>query len=169
MEDLIERILFASRWLLVPLYFGLAVLLALFVVHQSYELFHMATHVFSLTENELLVKALTLLDLSLVAGLVIMVMISGYENFVSRMEVAQASHNLAWLGKLDTGTLKIKLAVTIVAISAIHLLQAFLNADKLPNDKLFWLVVIHLTFVVSALMLAVMDWLTAKTDDGGHK
>jgi uncharacterized protein (TIGR00645 family) len=168
MEDWIERFLFATRWLLVPLYLGLAVLLALFVVHQAYELFHIAAQVFALSENELLLKALTLVDLTLVAGVIVMVMISGYENFVSRMEVAQASLNLAWLGKLDTGSLKIKLAVTIVAISAIHLLQAFLNADRIANDKLFWLVVIHLTFVTSALMLAVMDWLTARTAAHGR-
>ena len=90
-----------------------------------------------------------------------MVMISGYENFVSRLEIAQTSENLAWLGTLDAGSLKIKLAVTIVAISMIHLLQAFLNANQVTNDKLFWLMVIHLTFVVSALMLALMDWMTA--------
>jgi uncharacterized protein (TIGR00645 family) len=103
----------------------------------------------------LVLGALTLVDLTLVGSLIVMVMLSGYENFVSKLDIGDVQKSLAWLGKLDAGSLKIKVAASIVAISSIHLLKAFMNS--IPNDKLVLLVVIHLTFVVSALMLAVMD------------
>jgi uncharacterized protein (TIGR00645 family) len=93
----------------------------------------------------------------MVANLVVMVIISGYENFVSRIEFAETAEKLSWFGKLDAGTIKIKLASSIVAISAIHLLKAFLNAEEIPNDKLWLLIALHLTFVVSALLLALID------------
>lgn len=86
-----------------------------------------------------------------------MVMLSGYENFVSKLDVSATEHSLSWLGKLDSGSLKIKVAASIVAISSIHLLKAFMNYDSTPNDKLMLLVVTHLTFVISALLLAIMD------------
>ena len=105
----------------------------------------------------MILGALTLVDLTLVGSLIVMVMLSGYENFVSKLDVGDVQKSLAWLGKLDAGSLKIKVAASIVAISSIHLLKAFMNVSVVSNDKLFWLVVIHLTFVVSALMLTVMD------------
>jgi uncharacterized protein (TIGR00645 family) len=86
-----------------------------------------------------------------------MVMFSGYENFVSRLDVAQEGEKLGWLGKLDAGTLKLKVAASIVAISSIHLLKVFMDAKTIPNDKIFWYVMLHLTFVVSALLLGVLD------------
>ena len=101
--------------------------------------------------------ALTLIDLTLVASLVVMVMLSGYENFVSKLDIGETEKSLAWLGKLDAGSLKIKVAASIVAISSIHLLKAFMNFQSVPNDKLIMLIVTHLTFVVSALLLAIMD------------
>jgi uncharacterized protein (TIGR00645 family) len=105
----------------------------------------------------MILVVLALIDLSLVASLVVMVMFSGYENFVSRLDVRDSGDKLDWLGKLDAGTLKLKVAASIVAISSIHLLQAFVNIPQIPNDKLMWYVVIHLTFVVSALLLGVLD------------
>jgi uncharacterized protein (TIGR00645 family) len=86
-----------------------------------------------------------------------MVMFSGYENFVSRIDIDEDTEKLGWLGKLDAGTLKLKVAASIVAISSIHLLRAFMNAPQIPNDKLMWYVIIHLTFVVSAVMMGVLD------------
>jgi uncharacterized protein (TIGR00645 family) len=100
---------------------------------------------------------LALIDLSLVASLVVMVMFSGYENFVSRIDVREGDDQLDWLGKLDSGTLKLKVAASIVAISSIHLLQEFVNIPQVPNDKLMWYVIIHLTFVVSALLMGFLD------------
>lgn len=84
-------------------------------------------------------------------------MFSGYENFVSRIDIDQDTEKLGWLGKLDAGTLKLKVAASIVAISSIHLLRAFMNAPQIENDKLMWYVIIHLTFVVSAVLMGVLD------------
>jgi uncharacterized protein (TIGR00645 family) len=95
--------------------------------------------------------------MALVASLLVMVMFSSYENFVSRIDVEGSKEALDWMGKLDAGTLKIKVAVSIVAISSIHLLQAFMNAQQIGNDKLMWYTIMHLTFVISALLLGVLD------------
>ena len=157
-ETLIEKTLFASRWLLAPLYLGLGVVLAAFTVTFVMELAHyLPTILRGGDETNLVLAALALVDLTLVASLVLMVMISGYENFVSKIEVSEVGEKLSWLGKLDSGTLKVKVASSIVAISSIHLLKAFMNARDIPNDKLLWLVVMHLTFVVSALMVGFLD------------
>ncbi len=94
-----------------------------------------------------------------------MVMISGYENFVSRFDKTGAEAELSWLGKLDSGSLKIKVAASIVAISSIHLLRIFLNAEHYANDKIVWFVVLHLTFVVSALLLGILDRIAAAKHD----
>jgi uncharacterized protein (TIGR00645 family) len=156
-ESLVEKTLFASRWLLCPLYIGLALLLVLFSIHFFRELIDTAIRAFSLTETGLVTEALTLIDLALAGGLVVMIMLSGYENYVSKLDVADAEKSISWLGKLDTGTLKLKVSATIVTISAVQLLKAYLEIDAVANDKLLWMVVIHLTFVVSALLLTVMD------------
>ncbi len=156
-ESLVEKTLFASRWLLCPLYIGLALLLVLFSIHFFRELIDIAIRAFSLTETDLVTEALTLIDLALAGGLVVMIMLSGYENYVSKLDVVDAEKSISWLGKLDTGTLKLKVSATIVTISAVQLLKAYLEINAVANDKLLWLVVIHLTFVVSALLLTVMD------------
>jgi len=161
-EAIIERVLFASRWLLVPLYLGLAAFLSLIAVQFFREMLHVVGTMPTLGTTDLVLLALSLIDLVLVGSLIVMVMLSGYENFVSKLDIAASQKNLAWLGKLDAGSLKLKVAVSIVAISSIHLLGAFMEAENLPNDKLMWLVIMHLTFVVSALLLTVMDRLVAR-------
>lgn len=160
-ERWIEHLLFSLRWLLVPLYIGLGLLLILFTIQFARELLHLFAEAATLAEVDLVLAALSLVDITLVASLIVMVMLSGYENFVSKLDVGDASKSLAWLGKLDAGSLKIKVAAAIVAISSIHLLKAFMNASVVANDKLMWLVIIHLTFVVSALLLALMDRIVA--------
>jgi uncharacterized protein (TIGR00645 family) len=157
MEQIVERILFAMRWLLAPLYLGLGLILFLFCIQLFKELIHIFANVPTMVEADLVLAALTLIDMTLVASLIIMVMLSGYENFVSKLDLEGAERSLAWLGKLDAGSLKIKVAASIVAISSIHLLKAFMNVEQVANDKLVLLIVTHLTFVVSALLLAVMD------------
>jgi uncharacterized protein (TIGR00645 family) len=156
-ETGVEQVLFALRWLLVPLYIGLGLLLILFTVHFFRELFHLFVEAGTDAEVDLILGALTLVDLVLVGSLIVMVMLSGYENFITKIDIGGAQKNLAWLGKLDAGSLKIKVAASIVAISSIHLLKAFMNVGGTSDNKLMWLVIIHLTFVVSALLLAVMD------------
>jgi len=157
MERQFERLLFAMRWLLAPLYFGLGLLLIMFAVQFFRELIHIFETATSLLEVDLILASLTLIDLTLVASLVIMVMLSGYENFVSKLDIGDTEKSLAWLGKLDAGSLKIKVAASIVAISSIHLLKAFMNYEDVATEKLIMLIVTHLTFVISALLLAVMD------------
>ena len=120
-------------------------------------------------EADLVLAVLSLVDLIMVANLVVMVIISGYENFVSHIDAESSTDKLSWFGKLDAGSLKIKLASSILAISSIHLLQRFLEANTVSNDKLYVLIVMHLTFVVSALMLTYIDRISvAKKVDGGH-
>lgn len=110
-----------------------------------------------LDESDLVLTVLALVDITLVGSLIIMVMLSGYENFVSKIDVDGANEKLGWMGKLDAGTLKIKVAASIVAISSIHLLQAFMNLQQIPDNKLMWYVVMHMAFVFSALLLGYLD------------
>jgi uncharacterized protein (TIGR00645 family) len=120
-------------------------------------------------DTDAILKMLGLIDAALVASLIVMVVISGYENFVSRFDNAEGE--LSWLGKIDAGSLKVKVASTIVAISSIHLLQVFLNSAQYAESKLMWLTIIHMAFVISALMLAYIDRvmaLTKKNKDGDH-
>jgi uncharacterized protein (TIGR00645 family) len=115
-----------------------------------------------LEETEAILKILSLIDASLVASLVVMVIISGYENFVSKFDNAEGGE-LSFLGKIDASSLKIKVASTIVAISSIHLLQIFLNADKYTDSKIMWLTIVHMAFVISALLLAYIDQVMTST------
>ena len=156
-ENAIERLLFASRWLLAPVYLGLSLALVALGVRFFIEVFHVLGGIVSMSESDLVLTLLSMIDLVLVGSLIVMVMFSGYENFVSRIDAGDEAEKLGWLGKLDAGTLKLKVAASIVAISSIHLLQKFMDVDKIEGDKLFWYVVIHLTFVVSAVMLGVLD------------
>ena len=157
MESLSEKILYASRWLLAPIYLGLSAALLLLGLKFFQEVFHVLPLVFSTKEADLVLIILSLIDLSLVGGLIVMVMLSGYENFVSNIELADGKEKLSWLGKMDAGSLKQKVAASIVAISSIHLLKKFMNAQSIDNDKLMWFVIIHLTFVVSAIGMAYVD------------
>ena len=152
-----DRILFASRWLLAPIYFGLSLAVLALGIKFFQELLHVATHVLEMKEADLVLTVLALIDVTLVASLIVMVMFSGYENFVSRIDVSEEEDKLDWLGKLDASALKLKVATSIVAISSIHLLRVFVKVDETPNDKILWYVVVHLTFVVSALLMAVLD------------
>jgi len=169
MERTIERLIIASRWLQAPLYVGLIGVLALICVRFFSEFVHVTAALWHGEESRLVLLVLSLVDLVMVANLVIMVIISGYENFVSHIDADITTDRLSWFGKLDAGSIKIKLASSIVAISSIHLLQRFLEANTVSNDKLYVLIIMHLTFVLSALMLTYIDRLSmAKKVDAGH-
>ena len=159
-EKAVERLIFASRWLQVPLYIGLIGTLVILLVRFAFEFIELAHKAVGVDESHVILGVLTLVDLVMVANLIVMVVISGYENFVSKIDLSEVADKLSWFGKLDSGSLKIKLAVSIIAISAIHLLKSFLNHAELPNDKLLVLVVVHLTFIASALALAWLDRIT---------
>ena len=156
LEHAIEYVILASRWLLVVFYLGLTAALGLYAISFMKKLWEYFSHVMELEETEAILKILSLIDASLVASLVVMVIISGYENFVSKFDNAEGGE-LSFLGKIDASSLKIKVASTIVAISSIHLLQIFLNADKYTESKIMWLTIVHMAFVLSALLLAYID------------
>jgi uncharacterized protein (TIGR00645 family) len=162
-EQFIERAIMASRWLLVVFYGGLGVALILYAISFVVKFIKIAGAAASMEEGEMILAMLGLIDAALVASLLVMVMISSYENYVSRFE--NAGTELSWLGKLDSGSLKIKVASSIVAISSIHLLQVFLNANTYQNDKIVLYMLLHLTFVVSALLLAYVDRISSKTKE----
>jgi uncharacterized protein (TIGR00645 family) len=157
MERIIESTMYASRWLLAPIYMGLSLAVLLLGIKFFQEAIHIFPLVLSMKESDLVLVILSLVDMALVGGLLVMVMLSGYENFVSAIDLKEGQEKLSWLGKLDSGSLKQKVAASIVAISSIHLLKAFMAAQEIANDKLMWYVIIHITFVLSALGMAYVD------------
>ncbi|BBE71305.1 TIGR00645 family protein [Oharaeibacter diazotrophicus] len=159
-EQLIERLLLASRWTLVVFLGGLGVALAIYAIAFVGKLWKVAVNVLVYAEDDMILAMLGLIDAALVASLIVMVMISSYENFVGRLD--EHDVELSFIGKLDSGSLKIKVASSIVAISSIHLLQVFLNVEHYTDNQLLWSTVMHLAFVVSALLLGFLDKLTAK-------
>jgi uncharacterized protein (TIGR00645 family) len=155
LELFVERVILASRWLLVVFYVGLAAALALYAVSFGLKFLKIAVGVLTADEEEMILAMLSLIDAALVASLIVMVMISSYENFVSRFE--EQTQDLSWLGKMDSGSLKIKVASAIVAISSIHLLQVFMNVHQYENGKIMWLTLMHLAFIASAVFLGLLD------------
>ena len=153
----IERVVLSARWILVVFYLGLAVALAIYAVSFLKKLWKIAVNTLTYNDAEMLLAMLALIDGALVASLIVMVMISGYENFVSSFDENNGQERLSWIGKLDAGSLKIKVASAIVAISSIHLLQAFMNIGNFTSEQLLWLTIIHMVFVASALLLGVLD------------
>ena len=165
MEKTLENLLYMSRWLLAPIYLGLSLALLALSVKFFQEILHTLPHILEIKEADLVLLVLSLVDISLVGGLLVMVMFSGYENFVSQIDIENDKEKLSWLGKLDSGSLKQKVAASIVAISSIHLLKAFMNAEQVENDKLMWYVIIHMTFVFSAIGMAFVDKMNSKKVD----
>ncbi|QMU62226.1 MAG: TIGR00645 family protein [Gammaproteobacteria bacterium] len=157
LELLVEKIMYASRWLLAPIYIGLSLAVFALGIKFFQEVIHIFGHIITMKESDLILNILTLIDMSLVASLIVMVMFSSYESFVSKIDLDEGTDKLDWLGKLDANTLKLKVAASIVAISSIHLLRIFMEAQTIDNTKLAWYTIIHMAFVVSALLLAVLD------------
>jgi len=169
----LERTLFASRWLLAPIYIGLVValiaLLGVFIISLVSEVAHLVSTPPARLPEAGILMALSLIDLSLAANLLIIVILSGYENFVSRIDAVEYDDRPAWMGTIDFSGLKIKLISSVIAISAIALLRAYLEMGDSPLDPamLLWQVVILLTFVVSGVLLATMDLIVAKAERHG--
>lgn len=157
MERLFERVLLASRWLLVPLLLGLALLLVLFIVEFFIEFAEVLSSIVNRQGPQLAVSTLTLLDLVLLASLIIMVMLSGYWNFVARIDPGEAQQRLSGLARLDIGTLKVKLMGVIIVISAIHLLEELFDIEHLVTEKVVWMVILHLSLIATAIVLALLD------------
>ncbi len=162
MERMIERGLFASRWLMAPMYVGLVGALVILLWTFLMELVRFGAAIPTLTVDDAVLGVLALIDLSLAGNLLLIVIFSGYENFVSRMDTVDHEDRSDWQGTVDFAGLKLKLVASIVAISGIHLLKVFMDVDKYTPEKIQWMVIIHLVFVVSGVLLALMDWITAR-------
>jgi uncharacterized protein (TIGR00645 family) len=153
-----EIVIFNSRWLMAPFYFGLVVSLLVLLLKFCMVLWEFILHAPGSKESDIILGVLSLIDISLTGNLILIVVFSGYENFVSKIDVASHPDWPEWMSKINFGGLKQKLLASIVAISAIQVLKAFMNLDtSFDPNKLAWLVGVHLAFVVSAFMLAISD------------
>ena len=167
LERFLELWLFRSRWLMAPFYAGLVLALAALVVVFVNEAIHELSGILTMSPEQAILMVLSLIDLSLAANLILIVTFSGYENFVSKIDTGDDEDRPAWMGTVDFSGLKLKLVASIVAISAIALLRAFMKlseGEAIPDRTLAWLVGIHVTFVVSGVLLAVMDNLVSRTE-----
>lgn len=162
-ERLLERFLFSSRWLLAPFYVMLVATIGVLLVKAAQETFHFVTHAFTSTESEVILGVLALVDLTLTGSLVVIVIFSGYENFVSKIDPGETEDWPEWMGKIDFTGLKLKLLSSIVAISAIQVLKAFMNLKNVSDRELAWLIGIHMVFVISGVIMALTD----KIAEGG--
>jgi uncharacterized protein (TIGR00645 family) len=157
-ERLIEKSLFASRWLMAPFYIGLVGALIVLLFSFMQELWHFITSIPVITQNEAVLG-----DLSLAGNLLLIVIFSGYENFVSKMDFNDHKDQPEWHGSVDFSTLKLKLIASIVAISGIHLLKVFMDVHKTSENQIKWMLIIHISFVISGVLLALMDRIAAST------
>ena len=153
--------MFASRWLLAPFYFGLIISLFFLLIVFVKEIIHYVLN-FSTNETDLILFILTLIDLSFAGNLLIIVIFSGYENFVSKINVNQHEDKPEWMGTVDFGGLKLKLISSIVAISGIHLLKVFFGLEKYTESQIILYIAVHFSFVLSGVLLAYMDSLISK-------
>lgn len=163
-ERVFESVLFGSRWLMAPFYLGLVFSLGVLMVKFAQEFVHFAQGFWAAKDSDVILGLLTLIDLSLAGNLLVMVVFAGYENFVSKIDLGDHPDRPDWLGKIDFGGMKLKLIASIVAISGIHLLKKFMTLDTVNMEQLPWLVGIHMTFVVSGVLLAFMDLLVSRAE-----
>jgi uncharacterized protein (TIGR00645 family) len=167
MLPLIAKAILAGRFLLVVFFLGLVWGLALFAVRFVGKLWELTTELWEKSETELLIDVLHLLDSALVASLVLMVALSSYDSLVDRLQGEADQQEMRWVSRTDHGNLKIKVATAMVAISSIHLLQVFLQAEMQNETAVFWRVVIHVVFLVGAVLLGILDRLGAHHGDAG--
>jgi uncharacterized protein (TIGR00645 family) len=163
MERIIERGLFASRWLMAPFYIGLVGALAVLLFSFVAELMHFVVNISEITPDKAVLGALSLIDLSLAGNLLLIVIFSGYENFVSKFDEQDHKDRPEWQGTVDFAALKLKLVASIVAISGIHLLKIFMNVKDITDREIQWMVIIHIVFIFSGVLLALMDRIAASS------
>ncbi len=168
--DIMAQLIFWSRWLQAPLYLGLIVAQGVYVFHFMMELVHLVASAATLTEAEIMLIVLGLIDVVMIANLLIMVIIGGYETFVARLNLREHPDQPEWLSHVNAATMKIKLSMALIGISSIHLLKTFINAEQMSEATIKWQVVIHLTFILSAVAMAYTDRIMTKTlmDAHGH-
>jgi len=164
LENFLETSMFSSRWLLAPIYVVLSITLFVIMGKVVQEFLHEMTHFLHMSINELLLFVLHIVDLALVGNLVLMIIFAGYENFVSKIDVAKDSQDKPdWMGKVDFSGLKLKLIASIVAISSIGLLEAFISVESKTKDEIYLMVLIHSVFILSGVVIAIMDYIASKT------
>ncbi len=163
-ERILETAIFSSRWILAPFFIGLIVAMLVLLVKFGKELMSLILGALGFYEHDAVISILTLVDTALIAALLLIIVFSGYENFVSKFNIGEHEDRPAWMGKVSFSDLKMKLIGAIVAISAVELLKAFLATPPLTGDEIFWKIAIHLTFVVSGLLFAASDWITESRD-----
>lgn len=167
--SIMSNILFGSRWLQLPLYLGLIVAQGVYVFHFMVELAHLVEKVPHLGEADIMLIVLGLIDVVMISNLLIMVIVGGYETFVSRLHLEGHPDEPDWLSHVNANLLKVKLATAIIGISSIHLLKTFINAHNLDDKTLIWQTVIHMTFVLSAVAIAYIDKLMSHHDIQQHQ
>src|SRR5580693_7389941 len=163
-----ERLLFAARFLLAPLYLALAISLVAILYKSGFHLYELMTQLTTLSDDQVLLSELGIVDLTLTASLVVIVFLSGYTNFVAPVASRKDDGRPHWIAEIDFSELKLKLMASIVAISGIKLLEGFMNIEHEPDRELYWLAGLHLTFVVSTLLLALSAWLGSHTRPPDH-
>jgi uncharacterized protein (TIGR00645 family) len=161
--SVMSQMIFWSRWLQAPLYLGLIIAQGVYVYHFMIELSHLVTGANELGETGIMLMVLGLIDVVMIANLLIMVIIGGYETFVSRLNIREHPDQPEWLSHVNAATMKIKLAMALIGISSIHLLKTFINADQMTESTIQWQVVIHVTFLLSAIAMAYTDRIMTKT------
>ncbi len=162
LELFIESVLFRSRWLLAPFFLGLIVATLALLAKFFKELYILVAELFTLSSSEVIISILTLVDTTLIASLLFIIILSGYESFVSKIEFNNHEDRPDWMGKVGFSELKLKLIGAIVAISAIELLKAFIGGEEHPTDIIGWKIAIHMTFVISGVLFALTDYISAK-------
>jgi len=171
----LPHLIFASRWLQVPLYLGLIVAQGVYVMLFVKELWHLVSHATTFGEQQIMLVVLGLIDVVMISNLLVMVIVGGYETFVSRLGLQGHPDQPEWLSHVNAGVLKIKLAMAIIGISSIHLLRTFIEAGNLGSDNanytetgVMWQTIIHTTFILSAIGIAYVDRLAQPPADNSH-
>lgn len=164
----LANMIFWSRWLQAPLYVGLIIAQGVYVYLFMVELYHLVHEANTFSETQIMLIVLGLIDVVMIANLLIMVIIGGYETFVSRLNLKEHPDQPQWLSHVNATTMKIKLSMALIGISSIHLLKTFINADQMTEVTIKWQVLIHLTFLVSAIAMAVTDYIMNKSIALGH-
>lgn len=161
-ENILEYTIFASRWLQAPLYFGLIVVQGIYTYKFLVELLHIVGDAKMSSELQVLLGILSLVDVTMVANLVAMVIIGGYATFVSKLNLDHHDDKPDWLDHIDPGAIKVKLASSLIGISSIHLLRSFIDIDKMETSKIMWQIIIHMTFIASTVFLALSEYIMSK-------
>jgi uncharacterized protein (TIGR00645 family) len=172
----LPALIFSSRWLQLPLYLGLIVAQGVYVILFLKELWHLVLHSLDFSEQQIMLVVLGLIDVVMISNLLIMVIVGGYETFVSRLELERHPDQPEWLSHVNASVLKIKLAMAIIGISSIHLLRTFIEAGSLGSGKgtyteagVMWQTIIHGLFILSAIGIAFVDWLGQQHEHGVPK